>query len=133
MPADTLFMDTAMERILDFESFKRMDYEAKFPRLFPPPETYRPLPPSDEQVKERGEAFWTYPLRLQYYEEKCYALFLDWNRKLLERTCSVQHIFWMATSLKSCSLSVMDENTGKTETATRFYFNQKNLIVITHS
>ena len=130
---DTLFMDTAMERILDFESFKRMDYEAKFPRLFPPPSLPRPIFRSVEQVKGEGEAYWMFTSRFKHYEEFCYYLFMDWNRKLLERTCSAQQIFWMATSLKSGSLSVMDEKTGKTETASHFYFNQNNQIVITHA
>ena len=118
---------------MELDRFVRMDYEERYPRLLPPPETHRPLPPTDEQIQEKGEAYWTYPLRLQYYEEKCYAAFEKWNRKCLEKSSSTElnHLAWLVEKCKNTSLLFMDEEVGLCMPAHAFFFNQDGDLVIT--
>ena len=125
-------IDDLMSDLLELDGFIRIEYEQMYPKLLPPPETHRPLPPTDEQIEEKGEAYWTYPLRLQYYEEKCYAAFEKWNRKCLEglTTTELNHLVWVSDKMLKNSLKLMDEESGVCFIACAFFFDEdKNLVI----
>jgi len=123
-----------MLNVMGLDGFIRMEYEELYSELLPPPETHRPLPLTDEQISERGEAYWTYPLRLQYYEEKCYAAFEKWNRKCLEglSTTELNHIVWITDKMVNYSLKLMDEEVGAWCDACAFFFDEDKNLVITN-
>ena len=128
------FIDDMMENLLELDGFIRMEYEEIFSRHLPPPETHRPLPPSEEQVKEKGEAYWTYPLRLEIYQEKCYDVFVKWNRKCLNELTNTElnHLAWVFSKFNDSSLKLMDEESGACFTAQNFFFDQDKKLVITN-
>ena len=111
---DPEFFDNMMTHVLEWHGFIRMEYDKMFPRVLPPQGTHRPFPPTEEQVKEKGEAYWTYPLRLEHYEEKCYEAFLKWNRKCLEEQSNseLNHLVWLFGKFANDSLLLMDEESG---------------------
>lgn len=129
----TKIIDDLMSDLLQLDGFIRMEYEEMYPKLLPPPETHRPLPPTEEQNEEKGEAYLTYPLRLEHYEEKCYAAFEKWNRKCLEGLSSteVNHLVWMTDKMLKNSLKLMDEEVGVTFYACCFFFDEDKNLVIT--
>ena len=125
-------IDDLMSDLMQPDGFIRMEYEQMYPKLLPPPETHRPLPPTDEQMQEKGEAYWTYPLRLERYEEKCYAAFEKWNRKCLEglTTTELNHLVWVSDKMLKNSLKLMDEESGACFHASSFFFDEdKNLVI----
>ena len=132
--ASSIFIDDLMANLLDLDGFTRMEYEAMFPRLLPPAETHRPIPPTEDEVKEKGEAYWTYPLRLKYYEEKCYHAFDTWNRKCLEHMTNTElnHLAWVCGKFATYSLKLMDEESGACFHAHAFFFDQNKSLVITN-
>jgi len=123
-----------MLNVMGLDGFIRMEYEEKYPKLLSSFKTHRPLPLTDEQINERGEAYWTYPLRLQYYEEKCYAAFEKWNRKCLEglSTTELNHIVWITDKMVNYSLKLMDEEVGLCMPAEAFFFDEDKNLVITN-
>jgi hypothetical protein len=131
---DPEFFDNMMTHVMEFEGFTRMEYEADFPLLLPPQETHRPFPPTYEQVMEKGEGYWNYPLHLKQYEKKCYETFLKWNRKCLEQQSNTElnHLVWLVGKMEKCSLKIMDEESGACFTACNFFFDQNKKLVITN-
>jgi len=133
--ASSIFIDDLMTSLLELDDgFIRMEYEKDFPRLLPPPDTHRPLPLTDEQIEEKGEAYWTYPLRLKYYEEKCYNAFVKWNRKCVEsmNNTDLNHLAWICGKMAKCELKLMDEESGACFHAHAFFFDQEKNLVITN-
>jgi hypothetical protein len=132
--ASRIFIDDLMANLLDLEGFVRMEYEKDFPGFLPPPATHRPLPLTDEQILEKGEAYWTYPLRLKHYEEKCYIAFEKWNRKCLEQmnNTDLNHLAWICGKFKDSSLKLMDEESGACFDAHAFFFDRYEDLVITN-
>jgi hypothetical protein len=133
-PASIAFIDDLMANLLDLEGFVRMEYEKDFPDFLPPPATHRPLPLTDEQINEKGEAYWTYPLRLKYYEEKCYVAFETWNRRCLEQmnNTDLNHLGWICGKMARGNLKLMDEESGACFEAHSFFFDQNKNLVLTN-
>ena len=125
-------IDDLMSDLLQPDGFNRMEYEEMYPELFSPLKTHRPMELTDEQIEEKGEAYWTYPLRLEHYEEKCYAAFQKWNRKCLEElsTTELTHLVWVSDKMLKNSLKLMDEEAGAWFNACSFFFDEdKNLVI----
>lgn len=127
-------IDDLMSDLMQPDGFNRMEYEEMYPELLSPLKTHRPLPPTDEQMQEKGEAYWTYPLRLERYEEKCYAAFEKWNRKCLEEltTTELNHLVWVSDKMLKNSLKLMDEESGACFHASSFFFDEDKNLVITN-
>ena len=128
------FIDQLMLNVMELDGFIRIEYEEMYPELFSSLKTHRPLPPTEEQNEEKGEAYWTYPLRLKYYEEKCYAAFEKWNRKCLEGLSNTElnHIVWITDKMVNYSLKLMDEESGACFDACAFFFDQDKNLVLTN-
>lgn len=126
--------DDLMLNVMGLDGFVRMEYEEMYPELLSPLKTHRPLELTDEQIDEKGEAYWTYPLRLKYYEEKCYAEFVKWNRKCLEglSTTELNHLVWITDKMINYSLKLMDEDAGAWFDACAFFFDEEKNLVITN-
>ena len=125
-------IDDLMSDLLQLDGFNRMEYEEMYPELFSSLKTHRPLELTDEQFEEKGKDYWTYPLRLEYYEEKCYAEFVKWNRKCLEglSTTELNHLVWVSDKMLKNSLKLMDEEAGAWFDACAFFFDEdKNLVI----
>ena len=131
---DPEFFDNMMTHVLECHGFIRMEYEKMYPELLSPLKTNRPLPLTDEQIDERGEAYLTYSLRLEHYEEKCYEAFLKWNRKCLEEQSNseLNHLVWLFGKFANDSLLLMDEESGACFGASNFFFDQNKNLVITN-
>lgn len=130
----TNIIDDLMSDLMQPDGFVRMEYEEMYPELLSPLKTHRPLPPTEEEINEKGKAYHTYPLRLQYYEEKCYAAFEKWNRKCLEglSTTELNHLVWVSDKMLKNSLKLMDEETGACFHAAAFFFDEDKNLVITN-
>ena len=125
-------IDDLMSDLMQLDGFIRIEYEEMYPELFSSLKTHRPLELTDEQIEEKGKDYWTYPLRLEYYEEKCYAEFVKWNRKCLEglSTTELNHLVWVSDKMVNYSLKLMDEEAGAWFDACAFFFDQdKNLVI----
>ena len=125
------FFDTMMMDLLELDGFTRMPYDEM---VLPPPDTHRPLPPSEEQIKEKGKEYRAYPLLLENYQEKCYAAFVKWNRTCLEQMTNtdLNHLAWLFEKFHTDSLKLMDEESGACFTAQNFYFDQDKNLVLTN-
>ena len=132
MSTTTKIIDDLMSDLLELDGFTRMDFEEEFPDMLPPAGTHRPLPLTEEERNEKGEAYHTYPLRLQHYKKTCYAEFESWNRRCLEdlSIADLGHIAWLFTKFSDESLKLMDEESGACFTAANFFFDaEKNLVM----
>ena len=128
----TKIIDDLMLNVMEIHGFIRIEYEEMYPELFSSLKTHRPLELTDEQILEKGEAYWTYPLRLEHYEEKCFAAFQKWNRKCLEElsTTELNHLVWITDKMVNYSLKLMDEEAGAWFDACAFFFDEdKNLVI----
>ena len=127
-------IDDLMSDLLELDGFIRMEYEKMYPELLSPLKTNRPLELTDEQFEEKGKDYWTYPLRLEYYEEKCYAEFVKWNRKCLEglTTTELNHLVWITDKMVKNSLKLMDEEDGVCFHASSFFFDEDQNLVISN-
>ena len=125
-------IDDLMSDLLELDGFVRMEYEKMYPELLSPLKTNRPLELTDEQIEEKGEAYSTYHIRLERYEEECYAAFEKWNRKCLEglSTTELNHLVWITDKMVKNSLKLMDEEAGVCFHASSFFFDEdKNLVI----
>jgi hypothetical protein len=122
-----------MSDLLELDGFIRMEYEKMYPELLSPLKTNRPLELTDEQIEEKGEAYSTYHIRLERYEEECYAAFEKWNRKCLEglSTTELNHLVWVSDKMQN-SLKLMDEETGACFHAAAFFFDEDKNLVLTN-
>ena len=134
MSTTTKIIDDLMLNVMEIHGFNRMEYEEMYPELLSPLKIHRPLELTDEQIEEKGKAYWTYPLRLEYYEEKCYAEFVKWNRKCLEGLSSseLNHLVWVSDKMLKNSLKLMDEESGACFYACAFFFDEDKNLVITN-
>ena len=132
--ASRIFIDDLMTNLMDLDGFVRMEYEKDFPDFLPPPATHRPPPLTDEQINEKGEAYWTYPLRLKHYEEKCYIAFETWNRRCVESmsNTALNHLSWVCEKIATGQLKLMDEESGACFEAHGFFFDQNKNLVLTN-
>ena len=132
--ASRIYIDDLMTNLMDLDGFIRMDYEKEFPDFLPPPATHRPPPLTDEQINEKGEAYWTYPLRLKHYEEKCYIAFEAWNRRYVEsmNNTALNHLSWVCEKIATGQLKLMDEESGACFETHGFFFDQNKNLVFTN-